>query len=279
MPPSHSRRHSAADDTVDIPSASPRSRLPRRHRTASPDVGSDSSTASPTPSSSSSTHVLHVPPSALAAAVREYGDDEERRSGLAPSASAHLVDAAGDHSIEYATWQGSGIALGPLYDPPPSSTDAFDSRSPDSTTAFQPLRSAMPRPPIPPAPPGSLTQHASPPIGGVNDFAYSGTNGGGGQASSSSYSSGWPSAPGYTGGSGGSTSDHSAPDPFPRFPFPSGDTAGITFAPPPASPDDDGLLGGANATVTFDKERKRIMQACEPCRMRKAKVRRTTKFR
>ena len=32
------------------------------------------------------------------------------------------------------------------------------------------------------------------------------------------------------------------------------------------------LLGGANARIQDDKQRKRIMQACEPCRIRKAKV-------
>lgn len=32
------------------------------------------------------------------------------------------------------------------------------------------------------------------------------------------------------------------------------------------------VLGGANAKLQDDKQRKRIMQACEPCRIRKAKV-------
>jgi hypothetical protein len=33
------------------------------------------------------------------------------------------------------------------------------------------------------------------------------------------------------------------------------------------------ILGGANASLLDDKQRKRIMQACEACRTRKAKVR------
>lgn len=42
------------------------------------------------------------------------------------------------------------------------------------------------------------------------------------------------------------------------------------------SGDDDGMtpvLGGANGKVRDEKQRKRIVQACEPCRVRKAKVR------
>lgn len=41
------------------------------------------------------------------------------------------------------------------------------------------------------------------------------------------------------------------------------------------SGEDDGLvpmLGGANAKARDEKQRKRIIQACEPCRIRKAKV-------
>lgn len=51
------------------------------------------------------------------------------------------------------------------------------------------------------------------------------------------------------------------------------DTRGMTtFEPPPSSPDPSGILGGANVQGGPDRERKRIMQACEPCRLRKAKV-------
>jgi hypothetical protein len=32
------------------------------------------------------------------------------------------------------------------------------------------------------------------------------------------------------------------------------------------------VLGGANAKARDEKQRKRIIQACEPCRIRKAKV-------
>ncbi len=37
----------------------------------------------------------------------------------------------------------------------------------------------------------------------------------------------------------------------------------------------DMTLGGANAKAMDDKQRKRIIQACEPCRIRKAKVSQT----
>lgn len=36
------------------------------------------------------------------------------------------------------------------------------------------------------------------------------------------------------------------------------------------------ILGGANARIQDDKQRKRIMQACEPCRVRKARVSRVS---
>lgn len=259
--------------------------LPRRHRTASPDLFSSSSSGTSTPSWYASMRVAHDAPLVLAdvaAAVagRTFDDEDHYRNHhmLAPLAHSARGGGGGGASPGNVAdgseaWHGSGIALDPATTP---SHPHLSSRSPESAFFASHRSAAMTQPPpVPPAPPGSLEPHSNPSLGSMDPYGYvTGNSDDGHGGPSSAYSSGWPSAPSYSGGGGGGVSTAPAStDPFPRFPFPSGDTAGITFAPPPASPDDGGLLGGANAKITLDKERKRIMQACEPCRLRKAKVR------